>query len=128
MQKYNIQIQYAFAPFLISHIEASSTATVTRCPRVIDNLELTADQLHCIVHCTSVQELQRGLVHDYLGLAGGLRRSFLGGVFCLEDGVFFRVDLRCGFQGHHILEPVASSAGNCDTEMVVWVLFKDRWR
>ena len=64
MQKYNIQIQDAFAPFLISHIEASSTATVTRCPRVIDNLELTADQLHCKVHLTAFEQLQTRLIHN----------------------------------------------------------------
>lgn len=78
---------------LVTDIEARPTAAVTGGSGVIHDLELTADQFHRVVHLTAGQQLQRGLVHNDLGVTGPLGGPFFGRVLGLEDGVFFGVDL-----------------------------------
>jgi hypothetical protein len=55
--------------FLITDIETRPTTAVTCCTGVIHNLELAPDQLGSIVHGTAMQQLERRLIHDDLGLA-----------------------------------------------------------
>lgn len=111
----------------ISNIKTRPTTTITRRARVIHNLKLTPNQLSRIVDCATMQELQRGLIHhNPRPPARCIRRGYI--FLALEDGVFFRVDLGRGLQGHQVLEPVAAAASDGNAEVVVGVFFSGSGR
>lgn len=103
-------------PLLLENVETRPATAITRSSRVVDNLELTSNQLHRVIHRTSVKQLQRRFIHDDFGLAGSGRS-----VLRFEDGIFFGVDLRRCFEGHHILKPMTAAACHGDPEVVVGV-------
>lgn len=98
-------------------VETGAASTTAGSQRVVHNLELGPDQLHCKIHLASLEEVERWLVEDNL-------RSLLrcGGQVCvvgqvLEDGVVFvdgvgpfgSVFWRQSNKTHEVLEAVATA-------------------
>lgn len=122
----------------VSHldVETRPATTAARRKRVVDDLELAADQLHRVVHLAALQELEAGQIQDDLGTREGWgrgRRRPLGiGSICICGEGEYGIVLverwrRAGGrrqrgQRHYVLEAVAPAGFYLDAQREVRVL------
>lgn len=95
-------------------VKASTTTTTARRRRIADNLELSANQLHCIINPTPFQQFQTGLIHDNFGARA---------VACFENRIIFGRYRGGVGEGHKVLEAMTAARFNCYPERKLWVGF-----
>lgn len=101
---------------LRSYIEASSTTTTALSARYASDLELTANELHCVVYAAALEQLQTRLVHH------DSCSELTSSVFILKDCIVRLVYIRCLDQLHKVLEAMTSTRLDADPQRQLWVV------
>lgn len=110
------------------NIKTGSTATTTGSSRIADNLELATDQLGGEIDGASLEEFQRGQIHDHLCLALGFDLGLTSHFACCalpvsvslsrihrKDGIFLLIDLGRILQRHQVLETMTPAGRDGDS-------------
>jgi hypothetical protein len=114
--RHHLETKMNSMPPSLRNIKARSASATALRARNPSNLELTPNQLHCVIHITSLEQLQARLVHDHF------RPVTLSYFFLvLENRVFGCVDVFDVDQAHQVLEAVAATRFHCYAQREVWV-------